>query len=110
MSGSADCERGMREGCSAVTGIEGGGSTDWSMEGEAVPLTGVCERAKREGGGEGGVDCAIEPLSEASISITDLAEAEVDAVSSRTGEGSPTESSSEGDGPVSCVKLSSRNS
>ena len=94
MSGSADCERGMREGCSAATGVDGRGSTAWSTGG------GGEVRAKGEGG-EGGVGCVIEPLSEASISITDLAEAEVDAVSSSTVEGTPSESSSEGDGPVS---------
>jgi hypothetical protein len=93
LSGSADCERGMRE-CSAGTGVDGGGSTAWSTGGgEAV-------RAKGEGG-EGCVGCAIEPLSEASISITDLAEAEVDAVSSSNGEGTPSESSSEAVAPVS---------
>jgi hypothetical protein len=95
LSGSADCERGIREGCSAATGVDGGWSTAWSTGGggEAV-------RAKGEGG-EGGVGGAIEPLSEASISITDLAEAEVDTVSSSTGEGTPSESSSEKDAPVS---------
>ena len=99
LSGSADCERGMREGYSAATGVEGGGSTAWS--------TGGGEAARAKGEGEGGVGCTIEPFSEASISITDLAEAEVDAVSSSTGEGTPSKSSSEGDGPVSCIKLSS---
>jgi hypothetical protein len=48
-------------------------------------------------------ESTIEPLSEASISITDLAEA-VDAVSSNN---EASELSTEGeDGSVSCVKLS----
>ena len=106
LSGSADCERGIRVGCSAATGVDGGGSTAWSAGGEAVSLA-----AKGEGGEGGVVGCATEPLSETSISITDLAEAEADeAVSSSIGEGTPSESSSEGDGPASCVKLSSRDS
>ena len=101
LSGSADCERGIREGYSGANGVDSGGSTTWSRGGEAVGED-----------GEGGVvGCATEPLSEASISITDLAEAEVDdAVSSSIGEGTPSESSSEGDGPVFCVKLSFRDS
>ena len=70
---------------------------------------GICERAKGVDG-EGSIGCAIEPLSKSLISITDLAEAEVEAVSFSTGEGTPSDSSSEGDGTVFSVELSSLDS
>lgn len=99
LSGSADCERGMREGCSGVTGVEGTSSSTWSVGGTVAAGDGE--------GGEGDVGCAIEPLSETSISVTELAEAEGDRVSSNGWAGISSELTSEGVGSLSCIELTS---
>ena len=71
-----------------------------------MPLICICEQAKGVDG-EGSIGCVIEPLSKSSISIMNLAEAEVEAVSFRTGEGTPSNSSSEGDGTVFSIECHS---
>ena len=107
-SGSTNCERGMQERYSVATRVDSGGSAAWSMGGEA-PLIGICEQAKGVDG-EGSIGCVIEPLSKSLISIMDLAEVEVEAVSFSTSEGTPSNSSSKGDGTVFSIELSSHDS
>jgi len=104
LSGSADCERGMREGCSGVTGVERTSSSTWSAGGRGS----TASVAAGEGeSGDADVGCAIEPLSETSISITEFAEAEGDNVSSNGWAGISSELTSEGVGSLSRIELTS---